>query len=116
MRLLLASVAALGLMTTAALADPMAPFYENTVEVTAADGSTRAVLINEDGSYQQVAGDATVDGTWELKGEEEACFSSAATAESGPYCVAATERAVGDSWEMTAPDGSTETATLKAGR
>jgi hypothetical protein len=116
MRLVLTTVAALGLMTSAALADPMAPFYGNTVEVTAADGSTRSVLINSDGSYQQVAAGNTVDGTWELKGEEEACFSSAATAEVGPYCVAATERAVGDSWEMTAPDGSSETATLVAGR
>lgn len=116
MKILVATIAALGLMTGVALADPMASFYENTVEVTGADGAKRAVLINADGSYSQVAGDASVDGTWELKGDTEACFSSAATAETGPYCVAAVERAVGDTWELTAPDGSAESATLVAGR
>lgn len=115
MRLIFATLAALGFMTGAALADPMASFYENTVQVTAADGTERSVLINADGSYSQVMGDTTLDGTWEIAGEE-ACFSSAATAETGPYCVEAVERAVGDTWDLTAPDGSAESATLVAGR
>jgi len=116
MRLLFATIAALGLMASAALADPMAPFYDNTVEVTGADGAIRSVMINADGTYSQVAGDATVDGTWEMKGDAEACFSSPETAETGPYCVDAVERAVGDTWDLTAPDGSAESATLVAGR
>ncbi len=116
MRLFFATLAAFGLMTGVALADPMAPFYENTVEVTGADGTTRAVLINADGSYSQVVGDTAVEGTWEMKGDAEACFSSEATAETGPYCVEAAERAVGDTWDLTAPDGSAESATLVAGR
>ncbi len=115
MRLFFATIAAIGLMTGAALADPMAPFYENTVQVTGANGE-RAVLINADGTYSQVAGEASIDGTWEMKGDSEACFSSAATTETGPYCVAATERAVGDTWELSAPDGTSETAELVAGR
>lgn len=116
MRLVVATAAALAMMTGAALADPMAPFYENSVEVTRPDGAKRTVLINPDGTYQQVSGDQSVSGTWEMKGEGEACFTSEATAETGPYCVAVEERAVGDKWEMTAPDGTVETAELKAGR
>lgn len=116
MRLIFATFAAIAMMTGAALADPMASFYENTVNVTGADGSERSVLINADGTYTQVAGDESMDGTWEMSDDGQACFTSEATAETGPYCVEAVERAVGDSWEMTAPDGSTETASLAEGR
>ncbi len=116
MRVLFATIAATLMMTGAALADPMAPFYGNTVEVTNADGVTRSVHINEDGTYSQTVDGNTVEGTWEMSGDD-ACFSSDATAESGPYCVpTADERSVGEEWEMTAPDGSTETAVLIEGR
>ena len=116
MRIILAAIAATALMTGAALADPMAAFYDNTVEVTGADGATRSVHINADGTYSQAAGDTTVEGTWEMTSDSEACFSSDATAETGPYCVEATARSVGDTWELTAPDGSAEAAVLIAGR
>ena len=33
-----------------------------------------------------------------------------------PYCVAAQSRDSGETWELTAPDGTTVTATLVAGR
>lgn len=116
MRVFFATLAAMTMMTGAALADPMAVFYDNTVEVTGADGTTRAVHIDADGTYSQSAGEESMEGTWEMTSETEACFSSPETAETGPYCVEAVERTVGETWEMTAPDGTTETAVLVEGR
>jgi hypothetical protein len=94
--------------------DPFANYYENTVTVTNASGA-RTVLINADGSYSQTLPDGTTaNGTWKLDGDKGCFMSGAEGAE--PYCVPADAHAVGDTWELTAPDGTKETATLTAGR
>lgn len=116
MRILFSVLVALSAFTGAALAadDPFANYYGNTVTVTNANGS-RAVLINADGSYTQKLADGTeAKGTWKIDGDKS-CFMSG-VADAPPYCVPAEAHAVGDSWELTAPDGSKETATLTAGR
>jgi len=113
MRLIVALVVALFSMTGVAQADPMAAFYGNTVAVSNPETGERQVFIDADGTYSQTLADGTTaEGTWEVKGEE-ACFSSG---DNAPYCVPVEEREIGESWEMTSPDGVTETATLKEGR
>ncbi len=99
-------------LTGAAFADPFANFYGNTVSIENPAGQ-RAVHINEDGTYTNTLADGTaVSGTWAMEGDN-ACFATGA--DTPPYCVPATERNVGDTWELTAPDGTAETATLVAG-
>lgn len=111
MRLLVSVLVALFAFTGAALADPFANFYGNTVKVTGAAGE-RSVFIDQGGSYSQKLPDgSTAEGKYEIDGDT-ACFLGGEQ----PYCVPAQAREVGETWELTAPDGSTETATLVAGR
>ncbi|MFZ3035120.1 MAG: hypothetical protein WA138_14040 [Parvibaculum sp.] len=111
---LVASVALMG--GAFAGSDPFASYYGNTVTVTNANGS-RAVLINADGTYTQKLADGTSsDGTWKIEGDQGCFMTPNAAPDAKPYCVPATEHAVGDSWDLTAPDGTAEKATLTAGR
>ena len=111
---LVASIALTGVAFAGS--DPFASYYGNTVKVTNAAGS-RVVLINADGTYtQKLADGTTAGGTWKIEGDQ-GCFMAANPApDAKPYCVPATEHAVGDSWDLTAPDGTAEKATLTAGR
>ncbi|MDP1627010.1 hypothetical protein [Parvibaculum sp.] len=111
MRLLFSVLVALVAFSGAALADPFANFYGNTVKVSGAAGE-RSVFIDVGGSYSQKLPDgSTAEGKYTVEGDT-ACFLGGEQ----PYCVPAEARNVGDSWELTAPDGSKETATLVAGR
>jgi hypothetical protein len=111
MRLFVSALVALFAFTGAALADPFANFYGNTVNVVGPTGE-RQVYIDEGGSYSQKLPDgSTAEGKYEINGDT-ACFLGGEE----PYCVPAQAREVGETWELTAPDGSTETATLVAGR
>ncbi len=111
MRLLFSVLVALVAFSGAALADPFANFYGNTVKVSGAAGE-RSVFIDAGGSYSQKLPDgSTAEGKYTVEGDT-ACFLGGEK----PYCVPAEARNVGDTWELTAPDGSTETATLVAGR
>ena len=111
MRLIVSVLVALIAFTGAALADPFANFYGNTVKVAGPAGD-RLVFIDEGGTYSQKLPDgSTAEGKYEVNGDT-ACFLGGEQ----PYCVPAQAREVGESWELTAPDGSTEQATLVAGR
>lgn len=111
MRLLFSVLVALVAFSGAALADPFASFYGNTVKVSGTAGE-RSVFIDAGGSYSQKLPDgSTAEGKYTVEGDT-ACFLGGEK----PYCVPAEARNVGDTWELTAPDGSTETATLVAGR
>jgi hypothetical protein len=103
--------------TGAALAnDPFASFYDNTIVVTNATGE-RTVLINKDGTYAIKGADgASATGKWTIEGGNSCFAQDNAPSDAKPYCTATAERKVGDSWELTAPDGTKESATLKAGR
>ena len=118
MRIVFSVLVALMALGGVALAadDPFASYYENTVTVTNANGS-RTVLINKDGSYTQKLADGTsADGTWKIDGDQGCFFTPDAAPDAKPYCVDATPHAVGDTWDLTAPDGTAEKATLSAGR
>lgn len=99
-----------------AAGDPFATYYGNTVVVANAKGE-RSVLINEDGTYSQKLPDGTTaTGKWAIDGDK-GCFTADNPApDAKPYCVATETHNVGDSWNLTAPDGTAEKATLKAGR
>ncbi len=112
MRFFISLIVATFALTGAAFADPFANFYGNTVNIEGAAGA-RSVHINSDGTYTNTLADGTsVSSTWAMDGDN-ACFVTGA--DTPPYCVAAVTRNVGDSWELTAPDGAAETATLVAG-
>ncbi|MCF8471123.1 MAG: hypothetical protein K9G30_10100, partial [Parvibaculum sp.] len=111
MRVLLSVLVALIAFTGAALADPFANFYGNTIVVSGSAGE-RSVYIDEGGTYSQKLPDgSTVEGKYTIEGDT-ACFLGSEE----PYCVPTETRNVGDTWELTAPDGTTESATLVAGR
>jgi hypothetical protein len=118
MRLTIGVLVAFFALTGFAVAagDPFANYYDNTVVVANAKGE-RSVLINKDGSYSQKLPDGTsAAGKWALDGDK-GCFTADNPApDAKPYCVAAVPHNVGDSWDLTAPDGTAEKATLKAGR
>ena len=111
MRFFVSLIVATFALTGAAFADPFANFYGNTVSIENPAGN-RSVHINQDGTYTNTLADGTsASGTWSIDGDN-ACFVSG---DAEPYCVPATERNVGDTWELTAPDGTKEQATLVAG-
>ncbi len=118
MRIVFSVLVALMALGGVALAgdDPFANYYDNTVTVTN-DAGSRTVLINKDGSFTQTLADGTSSaGTWAIDGDQ-GCFATPdAAPDAKPYCVAATPHAVGDTWDLTAPDGTAEKATLTAGR
>tara|TARA_R110000868_G_scaffold2186_2_gene16557 strand:+ start:1317 stop:1670 length:354 start_codon:yes stop_codon:yes gene_type:complete len=117
MRIVFSVLVALMALGGVALADdPFANYYENTVTVTNAAGS-RTVLINGDGSFtQKLADGTTAAGTWKIDGDQGCFMTTGAAPDAKPYCVDATAHAVGDTWDLTAPDGTAEKATLVAGR
>lgn len=118
MRLFFSVLVASVALTASALAagDPFANFYDNTVVVSNAKGE-RSVLINKDGTYTQKMSDGmSATGKWKIDGGQSCFTADNPPPEAKPYCVAAEARNVGDSWELTAPDGTKEKATLKAGR
>lgn len=111
MRLFVSVLVALFAFTGAAFADPFANFYGNTVKVVGPAGE-RHVYIDEGGSYSQKLPDGSIaEGKYELDGDT-ACFLGGEE----PYCVPAAAREIGETWELAAPGGATETATLVAGR
>lgn len=117
MRYLLGVLVALVAFSGVAYAgDPFANYYDNMVTVTNANGS-RTVLINSDGTFTQKTADGKVaTGTWKIDGDK-ACFAvTGAAPDAKPYCVPAVSHGVGDTWDLTAPDGTAEKATLSAGR
>ncbi len=117
MRIVFSVLVALVALGGVALADdPFASYYENTVTVTSAAG-TRSVLVNSDGSFSQTLADGTTSGgTWKIDGDQGCFVTTGAAPDAKPYCVDATAHAVGDTWDLTAPDGTAEKATLTAGR
>jgi hypothetical protein len=118
MRLVLSVLVALFAFTGIALAagDPFANYYDNTVTVANAKGE-RSVLINKDGTFSQKLADGTTStGKWKIDGDQGCFVADKAAPDAKPYCVAAVSHNVGESWDLTAPDGTAEKATLKAGR
>ncbi|ALL13525.1 hypothetical protein [Caulobacter henricii] len=116
--LMMAAVLALGI-SGAALADPMASAYGNTVTITYPNGAVAKMHIDADGTYVTKTPDgASSKGTWKIDGGNT-CFSQtepAPPAGMAANCSPTAEKKVGDSWTAPGPNGSTITVAIVAGR
>lgn len=123
MKRILMGVAALALSTTLAIAadDPMASRYGNTVVAKGADGKeVGRSYYNSDGTLTRKTADGKeTKNTWKLE-NGKVCITQtdpAPPATMAPVCLAFPgEKKVGDSWDVTLPDGTKVTATLQKGR
>lgn len=121
MKLILAAVAfAASAAAAIAADDPMASRYGNTVVVTTADGKEFArTYYNADGTYSRKAAAGESKGTWKMEGANlcGAQTEPAPPAGTAPTCLPFPGvKNVGDSWDVTLPDGTKLKATLQKGR
>lgn len=122
MKRILAAVAVAAFSVTMAMAadDPMANRYGNTVVAKGADGKELGrTYYNADGTMTRKTSDGKESkGTWKLDGGK-ICITQtepAPPAGTAPTCLPFAPHKVGDSWDVTLPDGTKLTATLQQGR
>lgn len=113
-------VAALGVSMAVAADDPMAGRYGNTVVTTSADGKEAGrSYYNADGTFSRKTAAGEIKGTWKLDGDK-LCLTQtepAPPAGAPATCIPANGgKKVGDSWDVTLPDGTKLKATLQQGR
>lgn len=116
------AVAAVSFAVAHAADDPMASRYGNTLVIKSADGKEVVRLYyDSDGKLSTKYPDGkTTKGTWKIDGDK-ICVTQTEPAPdaamSGPRCQPFTgSHKVGDSWEVTGPDGTKVTASLQQGR
>ena len=116
------AVAAMGVATAYAADDPMATRYGNTLVIKAADGKEVVRLYyDQDGKLSTKTPDGkTTKGTWKMDGDK-ICVAQTEPPPpadmTSPQCQPFTgSHKVGESWEVTRPDGTKLTATLQQGR
>ena len=121
MKRILAGVAIAVFSTSLAFAaaeDPMAVRYENTVTVTNAKGEVTKLHYNKDGTVNVVLPDGTkATGKWALKDGKLCVTPDAGPTKGQEQCNAFDgTKKPGDSWELTAADGSKSKVAIVAGR
>jgi hypothetical protein len=113
MKRILLAAAAFAVSATVALADNLAGYYGNTVEVTAPDGKVSKSRVNADKTWSTVNPDgSTSKGTWAWKDEKTACFTQTEpppAPDAKPACFEIQPHKPGDSWEVKSPDGKMTT-------
>ncbi len=120
MKRILMGVAALALSTSLAIAadDPMEGRYGNTTTVTNAKGEVTKLHYNKGGTMAVILPDATkTTGKWAMK-DGKLCVTADAGPQKGqeqcnPFVGA---KKPGDSWEITAADGSKLKIAIVAGQ
>ena len=121
MKLILAAVAfAASAAMAIAADDPMASRYGNTVVAKTADGKEAGrTYYDADGKYTRKTPAGETKGTWKIDGAN-ICLTQTEPAPPAGTAAACLPfpgaKKVGDSWEVTLPDGSKVTATLQKGR
>jgi hypothetical protein len=125
MKRILASVAVAALSASfafAAVEDPMASRYGNTVVAKGTDGKeVGRTYYNADNTYSRKTPDGKESkGTWKIEGGK-LCLTQTdptpAKPEAATQCFPAPgAQKVGDSWDVQMPDGTKLTATLQKGR
>ncbi|WP_425996143.1 hypothetical protein [Caulobacter sp. DWR1-3-2b1] len=116
--LMMTAVLALGI-SGAAMADPMASAYGNTVAITYPNGMVAKMLIDADGHYTTKSPDgSTMKGAWKIEGGATCLTQTDPVPPAGApaNCSPTVERKVGDSWTTPGPNGSTITLSIVAGR
>jgi hypothetical protein len=102
--------------------DPMASRYGNTLVVKGPDGKEVIRLYYDaGGSYSGKTADGkAVKGMWKMDGDKLCITQSEPTPDAsmtGPQCTPFSgAHKVGDTWDVTRPDGTKFTATLQSGR
>ena len=119
MKRILAGLVAAAFSVSMAMAadDPMASRYSNTVVAKTADGKEAGrTYYNADGSFTRKTPAGETKGTWKLEGDK-ICVTQTAPAAAPAVCLPFPgAKIVGDSWEVTLPDGTKLTVTLQQGR
>jgi len=123
MKRILTAVAVAAFSATLAMAadDPMASRYGNTVVAKGADGKeVGRTYYNADGTMSRKTADGKeTKGTWKLEGDK-VCITQtepAPPANTAPTCLPFPgAKNVGDSWDVTLPDGTKVSASLQKGR
>ena len=115
-----AALAAFSASFAIAADDPMASRYGNTIATTTADGKPAGnAYYNADHTMSRKTPDGKeMKGTWKLDGDK-LCITQtdpAPAPDMKPTCLPFAQHKVGDSWDVTLPDGTKLKATLKAGR
>lgn len=111
------AVAAMSVSMAIAADDPMASRYGNTVVITGPDGKEvgRIYYDADKKTTRKMADGSEISGTWSLEGND-LCFTQTAPAAAPKQCQPFTgAKAVGESWEVTTPQGKVK-ATLTKGR
>lgn len=102
--------------------DPMASRYGNTLVIKGPDGKEIIRLYyDQNGTIStKMADGKTTKGTWKMEGDKICVTQTEPAPEanmSGAQCQPFTgARKVGETWEVTRPDGVKMTATLQQGR
>ena len=116
------ALAALSASLAFAAADPMASRYGNTVVAKGADGKELGrTYYNADSTYTRKTADGKESkGTWKMEGDK-ICLTQTEPAPEKPdmakVCLPFPgEKKIGDSWDVTLPDGTKATASLQKGR
>lgn len=111
---LFASVALIATFAaTAAFADTMSNGYGHTFVVTNGAGEVAHYMFDADNTFNAMAGETHVTGTWELA-DGQLCITPAGGARGcTPYVG---DKNVGDTWTQNATDGGQISVTLQQGR
>lgn len=108
----LALALALGCATTAA-AGTVENSFGHIIVSRSADGHETQWRYSADGSYTTTTDGQTVSGTW-TRSNDQLCLTPAGGAQT---CYPDTDnKAVGDTWSVTMPDGQITTVTMVAGQ
>jgi hypothetical protein len=121
MKLILAAVAfAASAAVAIAADDPMASRYGNTVVANSADGKEAGrTYYNADGTYSRKTPAGESKGTWKMDGDKVCLTQTEPAPPAGTAAVCVPfpgAKNVGDSWDVTLPDGTKLKATLQKGR
>jgi hypothetical protein len=121
-RIMIGIAALMSLSLAHAADDPMASRYGNTLVIKGAEGKEVIRLYyDQNGGYSAKSADGTMEkGTWKMEGDKICVTQTEPPPEAGmlnPSCVPFSgARKVGDTWEVTWPNGRKVTATLQKGR
>jgi len=96
--------------------DPYAVYYKNTYVITSSKNVVIKIHANKDGTWTSTTSDGKPGrGQWAGLGKYT-CVSDAAMVDQKPDCSVFVTHKLGDTWTEKAPDGTTDTMSLTAGR
>lgn len=117
MRALIAAAGLAVLLAGAAHADTLGVIKENTLVLTDAKGVATAFLLADDGTFEQSTATGEKTGKWTLHDTGQFCWQAEGVSYQQCLPVFPADKAVGDEWEVKAPNGAVSyTAKIVEGR